>query len=218
MKKWMAMFLICSLVIFAGACSQQGTDQKRNKNETPAAVQGDRKPSGQAAEAPRADAEPPAVQDAMQNPQGMERGAKLGEKWTEPNALGPAGHVMDHVAQAVCEAGFAADPDGIFNALHPKVRAYIEAGHAPGMEDISLDALKQEMRQSMQEDQLLKCEPGTAVLVECDQHIREMYQALGLTLEACGKVSVKATLEQAGIQQEQMYTARVGGRWYLNDM
>jgi hypothetical protein len=125
---------------------------------------------------------------------------------------------MDPVARAVCDAGFAADPDGIFNALHPRVRAYLEEGNAAGMDDISIDALKEEMRQSMLEDKIQKCEPGAAVLLECEQHIADMYEELGLNLEACGKVSIDATLNQAGVMEEQIYTARVDGKWYLNDM
>lgn len=211
MIKKLAVVLVCSLALLAGACSPQGPDQK--KNAKPAAAHADRNPADQGA-APDAAAAP----QEEASPEGMAPDEDLGEEWAEPKELGPAGHAMDALAQSVCQAGFTADPDGIFNALHPRVRTYLEEGNAAGMDDISIDALKDEMRQSMQEDPLQKCEPAAAVLLECEQHIVDMYKEIGLPLEACGKVTIKITLKQAGEQDEQVYTAKVDGKWYLNDM
>jgi hypothetical protein len=208
MKKWMAVLLVCGFALFAGACSQT-------------------MPGKYKAEAPGVQESHTAVGAEKHN---METREELGKDsrhdFSDDSEIfmkgggdgAPAGDEMAAVADIFCTAALNADPDKFFEMLHPAVLKYLEKGFELGEDKISIDQIKVAMKQQMQADPVLKCEAGAAVTVDCEDYIVQMYKEVGLDLEACGKLKVSVSLTQAGVQEAEFGTAKVGGAWYLNDM
>lgn len=208
MKKWMAVLLVCGFAMFAGACSQTMPGKYK--------------------------AEAPGVQEAHAKAgaekHNMETREELGNKPVKDFSddteifMGgggdgtPAGDEMNAVADIFCTAALNADPDKFFEMLHPAVLAFLEKGFELGEDKISIDQIKVAMKQQMQADPVLKCESVDAVTLDCEDYIVQMYKQVGLGLEACGKLKISVTLTQAGVQEAEFGTAKVGGAWYLNDM
>lgn len=202
MRKWMAVLLVCGFALLAGACSQKMPGTYKAK---PAAAHGVETPAPQAHGEEAAPVEPGSVPEPPMTP-------------PDAGVLRQAGAEMDALAGLFCDAALNSNPDVFFKMLHPTVLAFLKKGYESGEDKISIDMLKAEMKQQMLMDPALECRAAGAVITRCEEHIVEMYGQLELPLEECGRMSIAVTLKQNGPQQAELGTAKVNGKWYLNDM